>query len=198
MEELKVVQIAGAYDKDGKIIIPFEYERVEKKTTGVYGAKSFSGEYHLYTSKGKVEYPKHIVKINKAVLFTDETCIFILQDNEKVYIGKIDFEKNVFNVIYERFASKFEKHLYHISIFFNDGSQDIFSPEEKKVVLHLKPSETLCEIIDKKGFFVRERDRRKFYDFTGRMVAENFSITIKDDGEKELRDFDGNQIQLNE
>jgi len=172
MEELKVVKKAGAYNAEGKIIIPFEYERVEKMTTGVYEAKSFEGEYHLYTSKGKVEYPKHMAKINYGYYFRDKT--YVLQDNEKVYIGEIDFEKNTFNVIYERNAIKFLNEIYYISIFFMDGSQDIFSHEEKKVILHLKPSETLCEIKEGKGFVVKEGDNLKFYDLSGRIIVENF------------------------
>lgn len=181
MEELKVVQKAGAYDKDGKIIIPFEYERVEKMTTGVYEAKSFSGEYHLYTSKGKVEYPEHMAKINNVFLFSDKTCIFVLQDNEKVYIGEIDFEKNTFNVIYERVAFTCNNEIYYLSVILNDGSQDIFSPEEKKVILHLKPSEFILEIIEGKGFVVKEGANRKFYDLSGRLIVENFvRITIYD------------------
>ena len=171
MEELRVVKKVGAYNKDGKVIIPFEYEKVWDLNDIVYEAITFEGEYHLYTSKGKVEYPKHIVKITKAYYFLGNT--YVLQDNEKVYIGEIDFEKNAFNVIYERFAIKFQNNIYYISVFFKDGSRDVFSHEEKKVVLHLKPSEILREIEEGKGFIVEEEKTRKFYDISGNKIAEN-------------------------
>jgi len=172
MEELKVVKKVGAYDKDEKIIIPFEYRSVAKLNDIVYKAESFEGEYHLYTSKGKVEYPEHMAKINYGDHFRDNT--YVLQDNEKVYIGEIDFEKNIFNVIYERVAFTFQDEIDCLSVILNDGSQDIFSPEEKKVVLHLKPSESILEIIEGKGFVVKEGDNRKFYDLSGRLIVENF------------------------
>lgn len=172
MEELKVVKKMGAYNKDGKLIIPFEYRSVAKLTDIVYKAESFEGEYHLYTSKGKVEYPKHIAKINYGYHFRDNTYVVI--DNKKVYIGEIDFEKNTFNVIYERIAFTCKDETYYISIILMDGSQEIFSHEEKKVVLHLKPSENIYEIIEGKGLVVKERKNFKFYDLTGRLVVENF------------------------
>ena len=172
MEELKVVKKVGAYDNDGKIIIPFEYKGVAKLNDVVYKAENFEGEYHLYTSKGKVEYPEHMAKINYGYHFCDNT--YVLQDSEKVYIGEIDFEKNTFNVIYERVAFTCKDETYYLSVILNDGSQDIFSHEEKKVILHLKPSESLLEIIEGKGFVVQEGKKFKFYDLTGRMVVENF------------------------
>ena len=172
MEELKVVKKVGAYNKDGKIIIPFEYRGVAKLTDVVYKAESFEGEYHLYTSKGKVEYPKHVVKINYGYHFRDNT--YVLLNSKKVYIGEIDFEKNTFNVMYERVAFTCNDETYYLSVILMDGSQDIFSHEEKKVILHLKPSETLCEIKEGKGFVVKEGDNLKFYDLSGRIIVENF------------------------
>lgn len=172
MEELKVVKKVGAYNAEGKIIIPFEYKSVAKLNDIVYKAESFEGKYHLYTSKGKVEYPEHMAKINYGYHFRDNT--YVLQDSEKVYIGEIDFEKNTFNVIYERVAFTCKDETYYISIILMDGSQDIFSYEEKKVVLHLKSSENLYEIIEGKGFVVKERKNFKFYDLSGRLIVENF------------------------
>lgn len=172
MNNLVIVKKHGMQNEDGKIIIPAKYKKIKLLKSGIYVAKKFSGEIHLYTKKGQLSFSSPIwyYKTDK-----NENIVALKTTTDWKLID-IDYQKNkieihysginyIINIAYGYIAAK-------VSNDINDNSIIIYSIRDRLVIIN---SWEACEVeIYKQGFVFFEKDSglQSFYNLSGRRILD--------------------------
>ena len=181
MKKLNVVGRKGAYDEDGKLIIPFDYVEINTLNNGVYYAREDfkESDYHLYTAKGRLDYPKTITNIQWD---NERRLLAVYGKSNTVEIVEVDYENNTLNTIYSNAnirVSQMNDDLLRLRCI--NGDVEVFSRKQKKVIVSFNEGKSILAV-NEKGFICNDETGMSFWNLSGEKILDEFNdIKMYDD-----------------
>ena len=179
MKKLNVVGRQGAYDDEGNLIIPFDYVEINSLSNGVYYACENENDYHLYTAKGRLEYPNTITNVQWD---KEKSLLAVWGKYNTAEIVEVDYENNILKTIYSNAITQVSQESDDLlSLTRINGDLEIFSRKQKKVIASFD-DKTDIDDVSEKGFVCNDGKKQSFWNVSGEKVLDGFrEIIMYDD-----------------
>ena len=177
MKKLNLVGRKGGYDEDGKLIIPFDYVEICALNDGVYYAREDfqKADYHLYTAKGRLDYPKTIINIQWD---NQRNLLAVYGKDNTAEIVEVDYESNTLKTIYSNCITNVAMETDDLlSITCINGNLEIFSRKRKKVIASFDDKTDIDDASDK-GFVCSDGKKQSFWNVSGEKILDGFKEII--------------------
>jgi len=177
MKKLDLVGRKGGYDEDGKLIIPFDYVEICALNDGVYYAREDfqKADYHLYTAKGRLDYPKTITNIQWD---NQRNLLAVYGKDNTAEIVEVDYESNTLKTIYSNCITNVAMETDDLlSITCINGNLEIFSRKQKKVIASFDDKTDIDDASDK-GFVCSDGKKQSFWNVSGEKILDGFKEII--------------------